>query len=287
MRQQIGERDDASTATAERTADAYARIRTRDNPLTEAAPQRTRPATYRDRERPWYSEIDVLLAVVWFVGAMIVATSITALATTIGGAEADASPVYAVFVGTAAFQVLQATYPWLVSRRKGLGIGRDWRFVSSLPNDIFIGSLLGVLCVVGAQAATLVSAALVGLENTADASNTGILGDNRGSGWIVGVIFLVVVAAPLVEELLFRGLILRILQNTFGSVFAVVASSTLFALPHWQSDASWQETVVLLSAIGTVGMVLAVGAVVSNRLGPAVVGHFLFNLLGTIVTLWF
>ena len=255
--------------------------------MTRASPTQTRAGLDRDRERPWFSEIDVLLAVVWFVGAMIAASSITAIAATIGGDEIADSPVYGLFFGTAAFQILQGTYPWLVSRRKGVGIERDWRFVSSLPNDIFIGLLLGVLCLIGAQAATLGSAALVGLKNTADASNTGILDDNRGSGWIVGLIFLVVVVAPVVEELLFRGLILRILQNTFGSVFAVIASSALFALPHWQGDASWQETVVLLSAIGTVGMVLAIGAVVSNRLGPAVIGHFMFNLTGTTLTLWF
>ena len=254
--------------------------------MTRASPTQTRAGPDHAHQRPWFGEIDVLLAVVWFVGAMIAATSVTAIAATVGGDRIADSPVYALFFGTAAFQILQGTYPLLVSRRKGLGLERDWRFVSSLPDDIFIGALLGVLCLVGSQAATLGSAALVGLENTADASNTGILIDNRGSGWIVGLIFLVVVVAPLVEELLFRGLLLRILQNSFGSVFAVVGSSALFALPHWQGDASWQETVVLLSAIGTVGMVLAVGAVVSNRLGPAVIGHFVFNLTGTILTLW-
>lgn len=229
----------------------------------------------------------MLLAVVWFVGAMIAATIVTVIATTIGGDDVTDNPVYALFFGTAAFQFLQATYPWLVSRRKGLGIEQDWRFVSSLPNDIFIGLLLAVLCVIGSQAATLGSAALVGLDDTADASNTGILEDNKGSIWIVGVILLVVVGAPLAEELLFRGLILRILQKSFGSVFAVVASSLLFAIPHWQPDASWQETVVLLSALGTVGLVLGIGAVVTNRLGPAVIAHFFFNAIGTIVTLWF
>ena len=172
----------------------------------------------------------------------------------------------------------------MVSRRKGLGIKHDWKFVSALPNDIFIGLLLAVLCLAGSQAATFGAAALVGLGDTADASNTGILEDNRGSIWLVGVILLVVIGAPLAEELLFRGLILRVLQKTFGSVFAIIASSLLFALPHWQVDATWQETVVLLSALGAVGLVLATGAVVTNRLGPAVIAHFLFNAIGTIVT---
>ena len=236
-------------------------------------------------ERPWWSEIDVLLAIVWFVGAMIVATTVTLIAASIGGGDVADNPVYALFFGTAAFQVLQATYPWLVSRRKGLGIAEDWRFVSSLPNDIYIGLLLALGCFVGAQAATLGAAALVGLENTDDASNTDILVDNQNSPWIFGIIFLVVVGAPLAEELLFRGLILRVLQKSYGSVFAILASSLLFAIPHWQPNASWQETVVLLSALTAVGLVLAIGAVVTNRLGPSVIAHFLFNATGTLLTL--
>jgi len=224
--------------------------------------------------------------VVWFVFAMIVAGIVTVIAITIGGDDLTDNPVYALFFGTAAFQVMQATYPWLVSRRKGLGMKEDWRFVSSLPNDIFIGLGLAVLCVIGSQIATFGAAALVGLEDTNDASNTGILDDNRGSIWIVGVIFLVVVGAPLAEELLFRGLILRVLQKSLGGVFAVVISSILFAIPHWQADASWQETIVLLSALATVGLVLGTGAVVTNRLGPAIIAHFVFNAIGTVVTLW-
>jgi membrane protease YdiL (CAAX protease family) len=146
--------------------------------------------------------------------------------------------------------------------------------------------LLAVCCFIGAQAATSGVAALVGLENTDDASNTDILVDNQDSIGIIGVIFLVVVVAPLVEELLFRGLILRILQKSFGSVFAIVATSILFAIPHWQVDASWQETVVLLSALGTVGLVLAIGAVITDRLGPAVIAHFFFNATGTVLTIF-
>ena len=217
---------------------------------------------------------------------MIVAGIVTVIAITIGGDDLTDNPVYALFFGTAAFQVMQATYPWLVSRRKGLGVKEDWRFVSSLPNDIFIGLGLAALCVIGSQIATFGAAALVGLEDTNDASNTGILDDNRGSIWIVGVIFLVVVGAPLAEELLFRGLILRVLQKSLGGVFAVVISSILFAIPHWQADASWQETIVLLSALATVGLVLGAGAVVTNRLGPAIIAHFVFNAIGTVVTLW-
>lgn len=238
-----------------------------------------------DRERPWWNEIDVLLAVVWFVVAMILASIISVIASVVGGDDIATEPVYAVFFGTLAFQIGQAFYPWFVSRRKGLGLTADWRFTASLPTDIGFGVLLAVGCFLGSGIATAGAAALVGLEDSNDASNTGILTDNRGSLWIYGIIFLVCVGAPLVEELLFRGLILRALEKSFGAIAAIIMSSLLFALPHWQPNATWQETVVLLSALATVGLVLAIGAIRTNRLGACIIAHFLFNATGTALAL--
>lgn len=236
--------------------------------------------------RPWWSEVDVLGGVAWFVGAMMVASLATMLAPLVVGDEVtDNAPVYAVFFGTLAFQLLLATYPWLVSRRKGLGVAADWRFLPFRTGDIGSGLLLAIGCFVGAQLATVVAAALVGLENPEDASNSDVLTDSRGSLWIIGMIVLIVVGAPLAEELLFRGLVLRVLEQSFGRVFAIVVSSLLFALPHWQATASWQETVVLLSAICVVGLVLATGAMATGRLGPPIIGHLLFNGAGTVIAL--
>lgn len=193
--------------------------------------------------------------------------------------------VFSLFILTLGFQVIQGSYPWVFSHRRGRTIEQDWRFVSKLPNDIGVGLVMAVACFIGAQLATVGSAALVGLDDTDAASNTDILVDNQGSPWLIGVILLVVVGAPLAEELLFRGLILRTLQRWFGSFAAIIVSSALFAIPHWQPDATWQETTVLLSALAVVGLVFAIGAVVTDRLGPAVIAHFLFNATGTILTL--
>lgn len=228
----------------------------------------------------------MLGGVAWFVGATMVASIVTMVAPIMGGGESvDATPVYGLFFGGLTFQVLVATYPWLISRWKGLGITLDWRLLPLRAADFKVGPLLAVCCFVGAQVATVVVAVLVGLENPDDASNSGVLTDSRGSMWLIGMIGLVVVGAPLAEELLFRGLMLRVLEKSFGSVFAVVVSSLLFALPHWQAAASWQEATVLLSAITVVGLVLAVGAVATGRLGPSIMAHFLFNLVGTISAL--
>ena len=237
------------------------------------------------RERPWWSAIDVLLAIIWWFGATILASLVVVVAVAIAGDDLSDEPIYAVFFGTLVFQVAQAAFPFLVSKWKGLGIEADWRFTSSLPADIGYGLILALICLVGAQLTSVLAASAVGLDDIEDASNTSILVDSKGSVWLIGVIALVVVGAPLVEELLFRGLILRALEKSLGPVVAIGLSTVMFALPHWQPDATWQETVVLVSSIAVVGLVLAIGTIRSGRLGPAVIGHFLFNGAGTLLTL--
>lgn len=253
----------------------------------------------REISQPVPARPDPVLGVIEYaLAAMLAFTLFVApiLGALIGSAEDDGAAdavetagtsVAFVFVFTLGFQILQGAYPWIFSRRRGRTIESDWRFVSQLPKDIFVGMFMAVACFVLAQIATVTSGNIVGLEDTNEASNTDILLDNKGSPWIIGVILLVVVGAPLAEELLFRGLILRTLQKWGGKIFAIVASSALFAIPHWQPDATWQQTVVLLSALGVVGLVLAIGAVVTDRLGPSVIAHFLFNMTGTIVALFF
>ena len=191
----------------------------------------------------------------------------------------------ALFISTIIFQFVQGSYPLLSSLRRDSTIKRDWRFAAEWPTDIGYGVGLAFACLVAAQALTVGVARLVGLGDSDDAANTDILTDNQGSIWIVGIVVLVVVGAPLAEELLFRGYLLRTLEKYIGSVLAIVLSSFLFAIPHWQPGATWQETAVLLTALGGVGLVLAIGAVLTDRLAPSIIAHAIFNGVGTFATL--
>lgn len=79
----------------------------------------------------------------------------------------------------------------------------------------------------------------------------------------------VVVVAPVVEELFFRGLLLGAMQRRWGAVTAVVASSVVFGATHFQP--------LLLPALATAGAVFAVSAVRTGRLGTAIAVHMAFN----------
>jgi len=83
------------------------------------------------------------------------------------------------------------------------------------------------------------------------------------------LVAVVVVGAPLAEELFFRGLLLRAVGFRFGNVAAVIVSAVAFGLAHFEP---LQMPVLVLF-----GVVLGVLAVRSGRLGPSICAHAAFN----------
>ena len=240
------------------------------------------------RPRPWWSPADVVLAVPFVLVCAVAGVLIASIVSSMAGYDLGDNlelPVFGLFIAVLAQQLGQGLWPWIVSRRKGHGLGPDWRFRVT-PIDIPLGLTLAVLCVLGAGIATAGMSALVGLDDPNDASNTSIISDNDGSAWVIAVIVLVVIGAPLTEELLFRGLILRVFEKWFGPVVAVLGSTFLFTLPHIQADATWRESMVLLSAIAVIGLILGIGALKFGRLGTTIIAHFFFNAFGTTVALY-
>jgi len=91
-----------------------------------------------------------------------------------------------------------------------------------------------------------------------------------------------VLGAPFVEELFFRGLVLRSLARRFGPVIGVVGSSVLFGLVHFQTGMGAASDAALMCAIGAFGLLLAYLAVRTGRLGPGLVAHATFNAITVI-----
>lgn len=92
---------------------------------------------------------------------------------------------------------------------------------------------------------------------------------------------LLCVGSPLVEELYFRGLLLRSLAARLapagrrtGEVLAIVLSALVFALVHF-------EALQLLGLFGF-GLVLALLARRTGRLGPGIIAHVSFNAVTVI-----
>lgn len=91
------------------------------------------------------------------------------------------------------------------------------------------------------------------------------------------LVFMTVIAAPLTEEVFFRGLLQGALRDRFGPVRAVVISSLAFAVVHFQ--------VVQFPALLVIGLVHALLVLATRRLGAALWSHVAFNAATVVVLL--
>jgi uncharacterized protein len=92
--------------------------------------------------------------------------------------------------------------------------------------------------------------------------------------WLVGLTVMVVVGAPLVEELLYRGLLQGAFVRRLDDVVAMVLVAAWFAVIHFRP--------VEYPGLFVIGLVLGSCALVTRRLGMSIVAHSAFNATGLI-----
>jgi membrane protease YdiL (CAAX protease family) len=93
---------------------------------------------------------------------------------------------------------------------------------------------------------------------------------------VVLLLIFLALGAPLVEELFFRGLLLRSLAQWTNPVVAVVASGILFGLAHFEK--------VQFAGLAVFGIVLGVMAWKLGRLAPSIAAHMSFNAVAVLTT---
>lgn len=101
------------------------------------------------------------------------------------------------------------------------------------------------------------------------------------------LVFAYVVVGPAVEELTYRGVLLRALEPR-GKWFAIIVSSTVFAaihLPGIDLSDPWRSALLYIPPFLILGMLLAWLTLRNGRLGPAIFLHSGWNLLAAFVLL--
>jgi membrane protease YdiL (CAAX protease family) len=149
--------------------------------------------------------------------------------------------------------------------------------------DPFIGIALALFTIVVGIGLDAVQRS-IGVEA---ASNTGFLQDaaDTGNRWsYIGFILVVALGAPIVEELFFRGLTFSALRNRFNGIVAVIGSSLIFGMLHYQPGPA-VPTIFFLINITVFGLVLGTARLVTKRTGPGVFAHMTFNLTAALAIL--
>lgn len=139
--------------------------------------------------------------------------------------------------------------------------------------DLGWGPVIWLAAVLAQLAVTATIVALgVPLSNNTD----GVSDLAADRTYVVSVVIAAVIAAPIVEELVFRGVVLRGLRSVSPAVIAVALQGVLFGLAH-VDPVRGAGNVGLAIVLAAVGIVFGLFAYVLRRIGPTIVAHAIFN----------
>lgn len=130
---------------------------------------------------------------------------------------------------------------------------------------------------VGRMAVGLMAAALSRGQALADAQNLRLAHPSPGSVIALGLV--AVVIAPVAEELMFRGLLLRTFMRRMPFWPAALLSTALFGLLHTYEAASVAGAITLALSVGVLGLGNSFLVRITGRLAPAMMVHASFNAL--------
>lgn len=162
----------------------------------------------------------------------------------------------------------------LASRRRGTGRLSEDVGLRVQKQDVGLGILAGVASQFLLLPLLYLPFELLNRDLDVSEKAKETLGVASGGGLVVLAV-LVVLVAPFVEELFFRGLLQRTLARWLPPMAAVAVSAVAFGVTHFQP--------VQLLGLIAFGGVLGVLAERSGRLGPSIVAHMSFNGCSVLV----
>jgi hypothetical protein len=103
----------------------------------------------------------------------------------------------------------------------------------------------------------------------------------------LSLVFAAVVLAPVTEEVIFRGVLLKALRK-HSQWFIMVTTAAVFSVVHVLGvdfERFWASAALVLPPIFLLGLLLARITLRTGRLGPAIFLHSGWNLLAALVLL--
>jgi membrane protease YdiL (CAAX protease family) len=170
---------------------------------------------------------------------------------------------------------------WHASRRWGTGQFRRDVGLSARWADAGWGPVVWLACLV-AQVVVGVIVVVLKIPFTSNVRNVSELNADRG--YVVSLLVLAVVAAPIAEEIVFRGVVLRGLLSRHSAVVAVGLQGVLFGLAHFD-PVRGTGNLGLILVLSAVGCVLGGAAFLVRRLAPTMIAHAILNAIAMALAL--
>ena len=166
--------------------------------------------------------------------------------------------------------------PWFAARIKGNGLVRDFglrfrRWDSVLGLGVGLGSQLVVLPLIYLPILLLFDKDTSDVEQVARE-----LTDRATDPLGVALLVLIVgIGAPIAEEIFYRGLVFRSMENRYGTWPGIIGSGVWFGAAHFQ--------LLQFPGLAAFGIILAYLTHRTGRLAPAIFAHMAFNLVTVVV----
>lgn len=215
---------------------------------------------------------------------------------------ASAWPAAMVFVGPLVLLLLDADTDDLTTAQSSAAVAAGWmvllaalavasRHFGSGRFDVDYGLDFRPIDLLGLPAGVVLQLAVVpalywplgelwpGTFDTDDVAERATELVERADGvWLWVLAAVVVIGAPIVEELVYRGLLQRSLGGRLGRWAALGAVSLLFALIHFSP--------IEIPGLFVAGLAFGLGVALTGRIGPGLMTHLAFNATGIAVVLW-
>lgn len=213
----------------------------------------------------------------WLVAQMggAITFSLVLLLSGVDGSDSDDLSLGWVAAGQLGLWLGFLGVPWFAARAKGNGLVRDFG-VRGRPWDSVLGLLVGV----GSQLIVLplIYAPILVLfdKDSGDVEEVARnLTDRATDPLGVALLVLIVgIGAPIAEEIFYRGLVFRSIENRFGTWPGIVGSGVVFGASHFQ--------LLQLPGLAVFGVILAYLTSRTGRLMPAIFAHVAFNMVTVI-----
>ncbi len=170
---------------------------------------------------------------------------------------------------------------WFSMRRWGSGDRRRDVGLTTKWSDLGWGPLIWLATIFTQVALT----AIVLFLDVPISNNTDDISElTADRTYTVAIVITAVIAAPLVEELVFRGIVLRSLLSVVAPPVAIVGQGVLFGVAHVDPTRG-TGNIGLAIVLSSVGVSFGFAAYLLRRIGPTIVAHAIFNGIVMLILL--
>ena len=234
------------------------------------------PTFLRPTDRPITPTVALITWATAWIAGQVLATAIVAAS---GHSRPSDAPLPLVLASTVAVWLCLLSAMAYTSRRFGYG-----RFVADYGLQVRRADLFGVgigaLCQLVAIPILYLPLEAIWPERFAEdqvQQNASDLADRASGASTFLLIMVVVIGAPIVEELVYRGLIQRALSSRLSTPVAVAVTAALFTLIHFRP--------IEYPGLAVFAVVLGVSAAATGRLGLPIAIHIGFNATGLLMVM--